>query len=143
MTGGNDHSAVLTDLAESLRADADIVFAVAFGPHITDGTHAASGLDLAVKFSENLSSHERFQKRCFLSGALQREDAPFVDVSNIETLPIEVAQDAVNGEFLCGDKRAFEEFKREITEAFEDERDDIRRHHRDVIDRIAEEGLRI
>ncbi|AQL44550.1 DNA polymerase subunit beta [Halorientalis sp. IM1011] len=115
---------------------------MAFGSRVTDENHAASDLDLAVKFTDKLSSSERFQKRCHLSGMLQREDAPYVDVSDIEELPIAVAHDAVSGDFLCGDERSVGEFKREITEAFENERDDIHRQHRDVIGRIAEEGLR-
>lgn len=142
MTGSDDQSAVLTDLAESLRGDADIVFTMIFGSRVSDENHAASDLDLAVKLTDELSSSERFQKRCHLSGMLQREDALFVDVSDIEELPIAVAHDAVSGEFLCGDEQAFRHFKKRIKEAFENERDDIHRQHRDVINRIAEEGLR-
>lgn len=78
----------------------------------------------------------------FLSGELQREDAPFVDLSDIESLPVAVAHDAVTGELLCGGERAFRRFKTEVEAAFERQRKDDRRHHRNVIDRIAEDGLR-
>ncbi|WP_435159133.1 nucleotidyltransferase domain-containing protein [Haladaptatus sp. DFWS20] len=135
------HSELLAVLEESLSRDVDIEFAVVFGSQLTSNSRPSSDLDLAVKFNESLSSHERFQKLCFLSGDLQREDAPFIDVSDIETLPLEVAHDAVNGEFLCGDEDAFRDFKTDTEALFAEQRDDIRRHQRDVIDRIAEDGL--
>lgn len=138
-TGGR--SEVLADLEESLCRDADIDFAVAFGSQVTGHSHPSSDLDLAVKFADGVSARERFRKRCFLSGDLQQEDAPFVDVSDIEELPIEVARDAVNGELLCGDEQAFRQFKAEIETEFAERRDDIRHRQRSVIERIAEDGL--
>jgi uncharacterized protein len=119
----------------------DIEFALVFGSQLTSNSRPSSDLDLAVKFADSLSSHDRFQKLCFLSGDLQREDAPFIDVSDIETLPLEVAHDAVNGEFLCGDENTFRHFKADTEALFEEQHDEIRRHQRDVIDRIAEDGL--
>lgn len=79
--------------------------------------------------------------RCLLSGDLQQEEAPF-DVSDIEELPIDVAHDAVAEGLICGDERTCRQYTTDIEAAFEDRRDDIRRHQRDVIDRIAEDGLR-
>lgn len=142
MDAVDGRSRLLADLATSVRPDADVEFAVTFGSQVTGEARPSSDPDLAVKFTTDLSSHERFQKRCSLSGDLQRADAPFVDVSDIETLPIDVAHDAVNGEFLCGDERAFRRFSADVEAKFEKRRDDIRRHQRDVIDRIAEGGLR-
>lgn len=142
MDASDGRSGLLAALEESLCRDTDIVFAVAFGSQVTGESRPSSDLDLAVKFADDLSSRERFRKRCFLSGDLQREDAPFIDISDIEGAPVDVAHDAVNGEFICGDERAFRRFKTDIEAAFEERRDDIRRHQRDVIDRIAEGGLR-
>lgn len=142
MDGSDDRSRLLAELEGSLRRDPDIEFTVAFGSRITGETRPSSDLDLAVKFADDLSSHERFRKRCFLSGDLQREDAPFIDVADVETLPVDVAYDAVSGELICGDERAFQRFKTEIEAAFEGQRDDVRRRQRNVIDRIAEAGLR-
>lgn len=134
-------SRVLATLEESLCSDPDIAFAVVFGSR-TGGDHGrSSDLDVAVEFSADLSTHERFRKRCFLSGDLQHDDAPFVDVSDIELLPLEVAHDAVHGTFLCGDEDRFQRVKTAIESEFEDQRTAIRRHQRDVIDRIAGEGL--
>ena len=139
-TGGR--SALLIALEESLCRDPDIEFAVMFGSRVSGDERASSDLDIAVKFNDALSSHERFRKRCFLSGDLQSEDAPFIDISDIDELPLAVSHDAVGGDLLCGDDRAFHAFKQEIEATFEERRDDLRRHQRDVIDRIAEDGLR-
>ena len=101
-----------------------------------------SDLDVAIKFTDELSEQERFEKRCFLSGDLQHEDRPFVDVSDIESLPLAVAHDAVNGEPLCGDEQAFERFRADIEARFDRQRETLRRRQRELIDRIAEDGLR-
>jgi hypothetical protein len=127
-------------LGESLCGDSEVEFAVAFGSQLD--SPQPSDLDIAVKFASELSASERFRKRCFLSGTLQREKRPFVDISDIELLPLDVAHDAVTGEFLCGDEQRFRQFREQIEAEFETRRDDIRRQQQAVIDRIAEEGLR-
>lgn len=137
----DEGSALLSALEESIGPDPDIVFVVAFGSRVTDGQRRSSDLDLAIKFDDELSAHTRFQKRCFLSGDLQRSNAPFIDLSDIEILPIEVAHDAVNGQLICGDEAAFHSFKSDVEKAFDVKREDIRRQQRAVIDRIAAEGL--
>ncbi|MFC7076831.1 MULTISPECIES: nucleotidyltransferase family protein [Haloarcula] len=142
MTTHGERSGVLDDLAASLCPDPDIEYVIAFGSQVSGEPTAASDLDLAVKFVDALSDQERFEKWCFLSGDLQREDAPFVDVADIETLPLAVAHDAVNGEFVCGDKKAFEQFRAEIEAGFSEHRKTIHRQQRETIDRIAADGLR-
>lgn len=137
----DEGSKLLTALDESICRDPDIVFVIAFGSRVTDAPHPSSDLDVAIKFDDELTAHERFQKWCFLSGDLQRSNGPFIDISDIETLPIEVANDAIKGQFLCGDEAAFLEFKSDVEKAFNEQRDVIRRQQRDIIDRIAAEGL--
>lgn len=137
----DEGSPLTSALDESLCRDPDIVFVIAFGSRVTDGSHQSSDLDLAIKFDEELSANERFRKWCFLSGDLQQSDAPFIDISDIETLPIDVANDAIKGEFLCGDEAAFQAFKADVEQAFDEQREDIRRQQREVIDRIAAKGL--
>jgi predicted nucleotidyltransferase len=138
----SEASDLITALEESLRENEAIQFAVVFGSQISGETTAASDLDLAVKFTKDLSANERFSEQCVLSGTLQQDDWPFVDVSDIETLPLDVAHDAVNGQFVCGDRQAFETFRREVEAEFAEQREELRTHQRSVIDRIAEEGLR-
>jgi len=142
MEASDELSQVFAALEESLCRDSDIEFVVAFGSQVTGGSPSSSDIDLTVKFADDLSSHERFQKRCFLSGNLQQPDAPFIDLSDIEDLPLGVAHDAVNGEFLCGDEQVFRQFTTDVEVSFEERRDEIRRQQQAVIDRIAEDGLR-
>ena len=135
-------SAVVTAVAESVCSEAAVDFAVVFGSWVAEEGHDGSDLDIAIKFSERLTPQERFEKRCFLSGELQSEGRPFVDVSDIETLPLAVAHDAVSGKFLCGDDEAFTEFKSAIESAFAETNAGLHREQQEVINRIAEEGLR-
>ena len=137
-----DRSQVRSTLEETVCADPEIVFAVVFGSWITGTSTPESDLDVAVKFGADLSKRDRFEKRCALSGSLQHEAFPFIDVSDVESLPLDVARDAVNGELLCGDEAAFEAFKANVEAEFDDQRESLRRHQRTVIDRIAEDGLR-
>ncbi|PSQ47376.1 DNA polymerase subunit beta [Halobacteriales archaeon SW_7_65_23] len=103
-------------------------------------SRAGSDLDVGVKFSDALTSGERFRKRCRLSGRLQSDEAPFVDVSDLDSLPPDVARAAVKGELLCGDDDDRREFDERIEALAEDAQSAER--HRDVIRRVAEEGLR-
>jgi predicted nucleotidyltransferase len=89
MEVSDERSQLFATLEESLRRDSDIEFVVAFGSRITGEPTDASDLDLAVKFAAGLSDRERFETRCFLSGDLQRDAAPFVDLSeDLEGVPL-------------------------------------------------------
>lgn len=142
MTTQGDSPQVLDAVRASVCPDSAVKFVVAFGSQVSGETRASSDLDLAVKFSDEVSDRDRFEKQCFLSGELQQEDAPFVDLTDIESLPLEVTHDAVNGRFVCGNEQAFEKFKSTVETRFDDQREALREHHRGVIDRIAEDGLR-
>ncbi|WP_167837307.1 nucleotidyltransferase domain-containing protein [Halosimplex halophilum] len=142
MTGSDERRSAIDAPEATVCSDPAVEFAVVFGSQIAGEPNRSSDLDVAVKFADDLSDRERFEKRCFLSGDLQREDAPFVDLSDIEMLPVDIARDAVDGRFLCGDERAFERFRADIEATFAERRDTIRDHQHDVIDRIAEDGLR-
>jgi predicted nucleotidyltransferase len=133
---------LLDVLGEVVCVDPTIEFAVAFGSQITGEATQPSDLDIAIKFADGLSRHERFRKRCSLSGEIQRESAPFIDVADLETLPIDIAHDALDGEVICGDEQAFRTFKQEVVSAYRDQRDELRRRQSELIDRIAEDGLR-
>jgi len=138
-----DNTAIGAAVEASLCADPDIEFVVAFGSRFTGTPTAGSDIDITIKFAPGLSDSERFDKQCFLSGDLQRDGAPFVDISDIERLPVEVAYDAsIDGTFVCGDKRAFERFTEDIEASFREQRDERQRADRALIDRIATEGLR-
>ena len=142
MDTGTEAPVDTSDFEAAVCADPDVVFAVVFGSQVSGDPTQASDIDLAVKFADDVSERDRFETVCFLAGDLQRDDRPFVDVSDIDALPIDVAHDAVNGDFLCGDERAFERFRADVEATFEEQREALRRRQRAVIDRIAEDGLR-
>lgn len=142
MDTSDRRSQTLAALEASVCSDADIVFVVAFGSRILGTETKGSDLDVAIKFADELSDRERFAKRCFLAGDLQREDTPSIDVSDIETLPVDIAYDAINGLFVCGDRDLFEQFKTDVEMTFAERHDELRDQQRTVIERIAEEGLR-
>lgn len=131
----------INDLARQLCQDSVVAFAVVFGSMSTGESRPSSDVDIGVKFTESLSSEERFRKLCFLSGSLQQSGQPFVDISDVTELPLPVAHDAVNGTFLCGNEQSFQHLKTTIEAEFEEYQAEIQRHSNDVITRIAERGL--
>lgn len=114
-------------LESSVCSNSTVEFVVAFGSRITGEATSTSDLDIAVMFVADLSASDRFEKRCFLSGDLQREDVPFVDVSDIEAHSLDVAHDAVNGTVVCGDERAFDQFGAAVESRFTDQQESRRR----------------
>jgi len=48
----------------------------------------------------------------------------------ISNLSLDLANDAVNGELLCGDEQAFKRFKAEIEAEFDEQRETLRRQQR-------------
>ncbi len=137
-----DQSQIRSALNDSVCADPDVVFAVTFGSQLSGTVTGSSDIDIAVKFTADCPERERFKKRCILSGEVQHEKFPFIDISDVDSLQLDVAHDAVNGDLLCGDEQAFEQFKTDIEAEFDEQRETLRRHQRAVIDRIAEDGLR-
>lgn len=83
MEATDRRSRLLATLDESICRDSDVEFVVAFGSRVS-GPSRPSDIDLATKSADERSAHARFRKRWFLSGDLQRTDAPFVDVADIE-----------------------------------------------------------
>jgi len=67
---------------------------------------------------------------------------PFVDVSDIETLSVHVAHDAINGTVVCGDEGVIDQYTAAVEASFHNQREERRRTQRQLIDRIATEGLR-
>lgn len=141
MDPGEEQSPVPTDVVHVLRDDPDVEFALAFGSRADGTERPSSDIDVAVRFSEGLSSDERFRKRCRLSGRLQGRDVPFVDLSDLDELPIEFARAAVDGTFLCGDREAYEAVAASVEDEFERRREEIEDRQRETIRRIARQGL--
>jgi len=135
-------AAVLNSLADEVCREEGVVFAVVFGSSVSGEARPSSDVDVGIKFEADLTERERFRRRYVLSATLQRTEWPFVDVSDIEELPLPVAHRVVCGDLLCGDKAAFRRFKQNTEAAYEESRGELSERSRTVIDRIAEEGLR-
>lgn len=138
----DDTVPVHTRIESSLCSDSDVEFVLLFGSQLDETARPSSDLDIAVKFSDELTDDERFRRRCELSGRLQSRDVPYLDISDLEDLPIPVAHDAVRGHLLCGDEAAFQAYKADIERQYEASMDDRKRERRAFIRRVAEEGLR-
>ncbi|WP_237561641.1 hypothetical protein [Halorubrum halophilum] len=63
-------------------------------------------------------------------------------MSDIESLPLDVTHDAVNGELLCGDEGTFERFNRDTKAKFDEQRETLRHRQRGVTDWITVFGFR-
>ena len=98
MNRDDERTVVHPEVEETLCDHPEVEFAVVFGSRNARTARPSSDLDVAVKFSDALSAEDRFGLRCHLSGRLQRDDAPFVDLSDVEELPLEVAYEAVSGD---------------------------------------------
>jgi len=137
----NERDVIPDTVRERVCSDPAVEFALAFGSYVDGNPTEGSDFDLAIKFADRLSAGERFRKRYQLAGHAQDPDAPFVDISDVEELPLKVAYKAVTGEFMCGDDSRFRDYRERIERRYQEESDRIDRRQREVIDRIAEEGL--
>lgn len=140
---GHDHSTAVPDeVEEILCRDPDVEFVVLFGSRASGTARRSSDLDVVVKFEDSLSPTERFRKRCRLSGQLQSDEGPFVDLVDLDDVPIELAHAALDGTLVCGDEEVYEQVQRAVATEFESRRSAVERTQRETIRRIAEEGLR-
>ena len=89
-------------------AQTTVEFALLFGSHARGVASASSDVDIALRFPEEMNAHERFWLRNRIDAELQQYTASFVDVSDIDTLPMSVAYAALHEGVL-------------LTDAFEDE----------------------
>ncbi len=126
---------------KTLAAAEVIAFAVVFGPFVDASAATPADIDIAVKFSDELASDERFHELCWLSGHLQASNRPFVDIADIEQLPLAIAHDAVQGELVYGSEERFDAYRRQVEQTFAARRETIRSAQQELIDRIADQGL--
>lgn len=116
----------------------EVVFAVLFGSHASGTADESSDVDIALRFPDELSEAERFRQRNRIDADLQSYAAGFVDVSDIESLPIHVAHAVLrDGVRLVGDQADVETYKQDVEGEYAaraSERDEERRA---FIDRLA------
>jgi predicted nucleotidyltransferase len=116
----------------------EVVFAVLFGSHVEGTTHAESDVDIALRLPESLTPKARFRLRNRIDAELQSYAEGFVDVSDIESLPVPVAHAALqNGIVLCGDDKAVSEYRTQIATEYEATKPEREREREAFLDRLA------
>ena len=115
-----------------------VVFAVLFGSHAQGDVREASDVDVALRFPDEMEPNERFRLRNRIDATLQEYSDRFVDVSDIDSLPVAVAYAALrDGIILTGDEQVVESYREQIVRAYEDSADERERERREFIDRLA------
>jgi predicted nucleotidyltransferase len=119
-------------------ATTDVRFAVLFGSRVRGETHDSSDVDVVLRFPEELSPKERFCRRNRIDTDLQGYADDFVDVSDIEDLPLPIARAALReGVRLVGDERELTAYREQIDAEYERTAADRERDRREFIDRLA------
>ncbi|MDB2265637.1 nucleotidyltransferase domain-containing protein [Halorubrum ezzemoulense] len=119
-------------------ATTDVRFAVLFGSRVRGETHDSSDVDVVLRFPEELSPKERFRRRNRIDTDLQGYADDFVDVSDIEDLPLPIARAALReGVRLVGDERELTAYREQIDAEYERTAADRERDRREFIDRLA------
>lgn len=126
------------DALSAYLAETAVVFAILFGSHARGEADASSDVDLALRFPDDMDALERFRCRNRIDADLQEYVGGFVDVSDIERLPIPVAYAALrDGIFLTGDENAVRRHRDRIEREYELRADERTRERRSFIDRLA------
>lgn len=140
MTTPDDLAAEGIDI-EGIRealASRPVEFALLFGSHARGEGAVSSDVDIALRFPETMDDRERFRERNRIDAALQEYATGFVDVSDIDTLPIPVAHAALrDGILLAGDDGTLEAYRTQIEAEYESTADERERQREAFIDRLA------
>lgn len=140
----NDRAETSIDTAvdvEGIRRylmETDVHFAVLFGSLATGSTHESSDVDIAVRFPDEMTSKQRFRLRNRIDAELQAFADRFVDVSDVEDLPLSVARRALRDGFeLVGDSEDIDAYHEQIESAYEMSVAERERERQEFIDRLA------
>ena len=118
--------------------DTEVTFAILFGSVVSDTTHASSDVGVALRFPDEMTAKDRFRHRNRIDAELQSYADRFVDVSDIEALPLAVARVALRGGIrLVGDEQAVDAYRKRIEAADESSATDRERERQEFIDRLA------
>lgn len=142
MTNDREEIPVDDDVdVEGIRAylaEADVNFAVLFGSSASDTTHESSDVDVAVRFPAEMTPKERFRRRNRIDAELQAYADRFVDVSDIEDLPLPVVRRALrDGIRLVGDQQDIDAYRERIEAEYETSAAERKRERQELIDRLA------
>jgi predicted nucleotidyltransferase len=116
----------------------DVVFAMLFGSRARETARESSDVDVALQFPAGMTPKERFRRRNRIDAELQEYADGFVDVSDIEELPLPVARAALRDGFrLVGDGRWIDTHRERIEAEYEASASERERERREFIDRLA------
>jgi predicted nucleotidyltransferase len=116
----------------------EVVFAVLFGSHVEGTTHADSDVDITLRLPESLTLKARFRLRNRIDAELQSYAEGFVDVSDIESLPVPVAHAALqDGLLLVGEAEPVAEYRVKIAAEYEATKPEREREREAFLDRLA------
>lgn len=114
----------------------DLEFAVLFGSYAQEESDSASDVDIVLGFPHGVDDRERFRRRNRIDAELQAYADAFVDVSDIESLPVPVAHNALGeGIRLAGSAEAVDEYRERIETDHDAEA--AERERQAFIDRVA------
>lgn len=131
-----DDAGVDLDAMTEYLEETPVVFALLFGSHAR-GT-ARPDSDVALRLPEEMDERERFRVRNRIDAELQRFAEGFVDVSDIETLPTEIAYAALqDGRVLVGADSAVRAYREQVAETYEETAEEREQERREFIDRLA------
>ena len=137
MANADDTDVDLDGMREYLEGT-PVVFALLFGSHARDTAKSTSDVDVALRFPEDTDDRDRFRTRNRIDATLQRFADDFVDVSDIDALPTEVAHAALrNGVVLVGDEQTVAAYRAQVEEAYKATAAERERERREFIDRLV------
>lgn len=137
-TSDTDIDGVDVTRLQSYLSQTEITFALLFGSHARGTATPTSDVDIALHFPDQLDARERFQRRNRIDADLQAYAEGFVDVSDIEQLPLNVVHSAVrDGILLVGDEAAVDDYRTEIEQEYDATADERKRERQEFINRLA------
>ncbi|MHC3439770.1 type VII toxin-antitoxin system MntA family adenylyltransferase antitoxin [Natrialbaceae archaeon A-gly3] len=123
----------------SVLADNDVQYAVVFGSVARGEETSTSDIDLCLRFPDGLSRRERFDRRNRIDSVVQRYTTQFVDVSDLEALPDEIALNALrDGVVIYDNERSKDTDEKRLQDRVRSSKDEHTRERREFIDRLAE-----
>jgi len=123
---------------EDYFTEADVSFAILFGSHARGTSDGSSDVDIAVRFPEHVDERDRFRLRNRIDAEVQGYAAGFVDVSDIESLPLLVARAALReGRLLAGDEKMMGAYRDSVETEYEETAGEREREREEFIDRLA------
>jgi predicted nucleotidyltransferase len=119
-------------------ARTDVVFAVLFGSHARGSAEASSDVDVALAFPDEMDAAERFHRRNRIDADLQAYADNFVDVSDVDSLPVGVVRAALRDRvLLVGDAERVESHQKQVDAEYESTERERERERQEFIDRLA------